>query len=182
MDPSVEAISRGSKLYPDLTLRVGTAGNLEFDDNSRGFILFGFCLYLVDRDLLSRVVTEADRCLKNGGFIGITDFVPDLPTKQQYIHRKDVFTYKFQYEQMFVAFPHFFMIERQPFSHSASGFHLDPQERLAATVIYKNLEMPSSTLGGAAKETLAGLGAIRGPLCFACRLRGGRRSFRFHRQ
>ncbi|WP_369815885.1 class I SAM-dependent methyltransferase, partial [Achromobacter sp. 2789STDY5608615] len=148
MDPSVEAISRGSKLYPDLTLRVGTAGNLEFDDNSRGFILFGFCLYLVDRDLLSRVVTEADRCLKNGGFIGITDFVPDLPTKQQYIHRKDVFTYKFQYEQMFVAFPHFLMIERQPFSHSASGFHLDPQERLAATVIYKNLEMPSSTLGG----------------------------------
>ncbi|WP_148316845.1 class I SAM-dependent methyltransferase [Achromobacter xylosoxidans] len=139
IDPSAKAISSGSALHPGLNLSVGTADKLEFPDHSFDFILFGFCLYLVDRDLLSRVVAEADRCLKDGGFLGITDFAPDVPTKRPYAHRSGVFTHKYQYERMFTAFPHFSVVESRPFSHSGRGFHPDPQERLTATVIHKNL-------------------------------------------
>ncbi|MFY3647708.1 class I SAM-dependent methyltransferase [Achromobacter xylosoxidans] len=139
IDPSAKAISSGSALHPGLNLSVGTADKLEFPDQSFDFILFGFCLYLVDRDLLSRVVAEADRCLKDGGFVGITDFAPDVPTKRPYAHRSGIFTHKYQYERMFTAFPHFSVVESRPFSHSGPGFHPDPQERLAATVVHKNL-------------------------------------------
>lgn len=139
IDPSPKAISSGAAQFPDLNLSVGTADKLEFPDHSFDFILFGFCLYLVDRDLLSRVVAEADRCLKDGGFIGITDFAPDVPTKRPYAHRSGIFSHKYQYERMFTAFPHFTVVESRPFSHTGSGFHPDPQERLIATVIHKNL-------------------------------------------
>ncbi|WP_082054914.1 class I SAM-dependent methyltransferase [Cupriavidus basilensis] len=79
IDPSGEAVSKGQQLFPELELRVGTADKLEFPDHSLDFSLFGFCLDLVDREHISRVLAEADRCLRDGGWIGITDFMPDVP-------------------------------------------------------------------------------------------------------
>jgi adenylyltransferase/sulfurtransferase len=51
-------------------------------------VLFGFCLYLVDRKLISRVVAEADRVLKDTGFLGIVDFdvVDHSNLQRQVIH------------------------------------------------------------------------------------------------
>lgn len=67
IDPSPAAIADGKSKYPDLKLAVGTANKLEFPDESFDAVIFGFCLYLVDRSLLMRVVAEADRVLRGGG-------------------------------------------------------------------------------------------------------------------
>ncbi|MCY0856202.1 class I SAM-dependent methyltransferase [Cupriavidus sp. D39] len=139
IDPSGEAVSKGLQLFPELDLRVGTADKLEFPDRSLDFILFGFCLYLVDREHISRVVAEADRCLRDGGWIGITDFMPDVPTARPYAHCAAVTSYKLDYGRLFTAFPHFQLVESACFNHTDDRFSTDPQERLCAQVIHKQL-------------------------------------------
>lgn len=139
IDPSAEAIAEGERLFSHLDLRVGTADKLDFPDQSLDFILFGFCLYLVDREHITRVVAEADRCLRDGGWIGITDFMPDVPTARPYAHRAGITSYKLDYGRLFTAFPHFQLVESACFNHTDNRFSADPQERLCAQVIHKRL-------------------------------------------
>lgn len=139
IDPSAEAIRKGNELFPRLDLRVGTADLLDVPDQSLDFILFGFCLYLVDREHITRVIAEADRCLRDGGWIGITDFMPDVPTARPYTHREGITTYKLDYSRLFTAFPHFQLVESVCFNHTDNRFAADPQERLSAQIIHKQL-------------------------------------------
>ena len=85
--PSSDAIACGAARYPGLRLQVGTADSLPFPDGAFDLVWFGFCLYLVDRSLLQRVVAEADRVLANGGLLAILDFDPDVPCARPYHHR-----------------------------------------------------------------------------------------------
>ena len=48
IDPSKEAIEHGKK-FKNISLKIGTADNLEFDNQSFDLLIFGFCLYLCDR-------------------------------------------------------------------------------------------------------------------------------------
>ncbi|WP_420993380.1 class I SAM-dependent methyltransferase [Cupriavidus sp. 30B13] len=139
IDPSAEAIGKGLQLFPHLDLRVGTADRLDFADHSLDFTLFGFCLYLVDREHITRVVAEADRCLRDGGWIGITDFMPDVPTARPYAHRAEITSYKLDYSRLFTAFPHFQLVESVCFNHTDNRYSADPQERLSAQVIHKQM-------------------------------------------
>ncbi|CAJ0723314.1 MULTISPECIES: class I SAM-dependent methyltransferase [Pseudomonadota] len=139
IDPSADATAEGLRLFPELEFRVGTADKLDFPDQSLDFILFGFCLYLVDREHITRVVAEADRCLRDGGWIGITDFMPDVPTARAYAHHAGITSYKLDYGRVFTAFPHFQLVESACFNHADDRFTADPQERLCAQVIHKEL-------------------------------------------
>ncbi|SSW65570.1 Ubiquinone/menaquinone biosynthesis C-methyltransferase UbiE [Achromobacter veterisilvae] len=140
IDPSETAVIKGHIEFPELHLSVGTADQLDFPDGYFDFILFGFCLYLVDRTLLTKTIAEADRCLKDGGHIAITDFRPDVPTTRPYKHFEGLISYKYPYEQIFLAFPHFQLVESRTFSHSEDAYHADPQERVSASVIRKSLQ------------------------------------------
>ena len=72
VDPSGEAVRFASKLGVDA--KVGTADKLEYPSKTFDIIVFGFCLYLCDREDLFRIAYEADRVLKNSGFIIVLDF------------------------------------------------------------------------------------------------------------
>lgn len=139
VDPSSSAVEDGANRFPQLDLRVGAADSLEFADASFDFVLFGFCLYLVDRPLLSRVVAEADRVLKDGGFLGITDFSPALPTARAYSHRPGVLSYKMDYAKLFLAYPHYSEAERFSWSHAGEDYCAEPDNRLASCVLAKDL-------------------------------------------
>lgn len=82
VDPSPLAVGSGKQAYPNISLAVGTADKLNFADAAFDMVLFGFCLYLVDRALLMKVAAESDRVLKDGGFLGLWDFDPIVPTKR----------------------------------------------------------------------------------------------------
>lgn len=140
IDPSEDAIKIGNELYPEINLSVGTADNLNFPDNYFEVVIFGFCLYLVDRKLLTKVVYEADRVLKDGGYLGITDFDSNIPKMRPYKHHKDISSYKYDYSKMFLAFPHYSLIEKTNLESEDNPFMFDTTQRAASFVLYKNHE------------------------------------------
>src|SRR5690242_20007005 len=69
IDPSREAVEAGRKRVSGIELAVGTADKLEFPDGFFDLVIFGFCLYLCDPQDHFRIATEADRVVRDGGFI-----------------------------------------------------------------------------------------------------------------
>lgn len=138
IDPSSEAIRTGSQQFPNLHLSVGTADQLQFPDASFDMVIFGFCLYLVDRSLLTRVMAEADRVLKDRGFLGITDFDVTTPCKRRYAHHEGVWSYKLDYGNLFAQLPHFVLVQKISHSHQSGSFSFDPQERVSSWVLAKD--------------------------------------------
>ena len=100
----------------------------------------GFCLYLVDRSLLQRVVAEADRVLANGGLLAILDFDPDVPCARPYHHRPGLMSYKMDYAALFLANPAYVLVDKLSTSHTTGQWDPDPQERVALSLSRKNLE------------------------------------------
>ncbi len=148
IDPSVEAIKNGRLLFPKLELSVGTADELLFEDDFFDMVVFGSSLHWVDRTLLSKVVYETDRVLKNHGFIGISDFDVKIPQKTLYKHLEGVYTYKCDHASIFTAFPHFALIEKisKKFENNELPFSEDLYERFSSSVIYKNHEQGYMTI------------------------------------
>ena len=140
IDPSAAAVKNGKELYKDLMLSVSTASKLTFKDNSFDLVYFGFCLYLVDRNLLFKAVTEADRVLKEGGFLAILDFDPKQRHKRDYHHKSGLFSYKTSYSDFFVATGHYYLIAKESFSCDANYFNIDSDERMSITILYKEPE------------------------------------------
>lgn len=107
IDPSAEAVNTGREEFSDLDIKVGTAENLEYATDSFDLIIFGFCLYLCDRGDLFRIACEADRCLRDNGYLVLIDFYPNSPFKNKYVHCSDVYSYKMRYAGMFLWNPEY---------------------------------------------------------------------------
>ena len=138
MDPSSEAIKNGSEKYPDIHLSTGTADSLQFEDNSFDTIIFGFCLYLCDRNDLFKIAYEADRCLKDGGTLVIKDFYPTFPYKNNYSHLDSVYSYKMDYSKIFKWNPSYAEVANIVYTHSGFGLVNVPDEKISITVLRKN--------------------------------------------
>lgn len=112
VEPSTAAVQDGRRRWPDLSLHVGTADALPLPDHSADVLWFGFCLYLVDRSLLMRVVAEADRVLKPESLLAITDFTVHRPVKRAYVHREGLYSWKMDYPGLFTANPAYALTEK----------------------------------------------------------------------
>ena len=142
VDPSAQAISEGlaRPATAGLDLRVGSASGLDWPDGSFDLVYFGFCLYLVGRDDLMRVVAEADRVLRPGGFLVILDFDPAQRHRRAYHHRPGLFSYKNDYPGLFTASGHYHLFAKRSFSHAGAHFAPDPAERVAVSFLYKETD------------------------------------------
>lgn len=101
-DPSLDAILDGLTRYEDTRIQLihGTADcRLRYD--AYDLIIFGFCLYLCDRDTLFQIAANADRALKEGGHIIIHDFICESPHSVVYHHEPSLRSYKMDYSRMF---------------------------------------------------------------------------------
>src|SRR5882762_736631 len=67
IDPSARAVQAARRRGVDA--QRGTAESLPFADRMFDIVVFGFCLYLCDRDDLFRVAAEADRVLASPGWM-----------------------------------------------------------------------------------------------------------------
>ena len=140
IDPSAKAIALARITHPTSQFDVGTSDSLNFPDNHFDILFFGFCLYLVDRSLLCKTVSEADRVLKSPGFLSILDFDTKYPYKRPYSHMSGVSTYKMDYGQVFLSFPHYVSAFKKVFSHDKKDdYEVSIQERCSVQVLYKNL-------------------------------------------
>ena len=81
LDPSKEAIAsvkrRGCIGF------VGTADSIPMNDKSVDLLIFGFCLYLCDREDLFKIAAEAHRVLRPKSWLAILDFWTPNPKKNQ---------------------------------------------------------------------------------------------------
>lgn len=140
VDPSCDAVAAGLARNAALALRVATADALPYDDASFDVVWFGFCLYLIDRPLLQRVVAEADRVLRDGGLMAILDFDPAVPSRRAYHHRPGLHSYKMDHARLFLANPAYVLVEKTSMQHDSEAWAADPQERVALSLCRKSLE------------------------------------------
>ena len=143
IDPSLEAIRYAKSVFAkcesgSLSFQNGTADNLSFSDSFFDFVYFGFCLYVVDRDLLNQVIFEANRVLKSGGKLAILDF--DHPSKvNKNIHHPLLHTYKDTHERFFFQMG-YESIGKLSLDHLGNvGFEPDPDLRIAVNLLWKPL-------------------------------------------
>jgi len=140
LDVSNEAILDGSNQYDNIHLKVGSADNLAFEDKTFDLVIFGFCLYLCDRNDLFKIASEADRVLKNKGMIIIKDFHPPFPYKNKYSHCDNIYSYKMDYSCLFTWNPTYTIFSSNILAHDKSANREIVDERISLTLLQKNTE------------------------------------------
>ncbi len=104
--------------------------DVNFAKNSFDLIIFGFCLYLVDRDELFEWVFLSDGHLKDGGYIVIHDFFPEYPYRRPYAHKEGLWSYKMNYSQLWLAHPGYKEVRTDLFG--------EDDERIGVAVLQKD--------------------------------------------
>jgi ubiquinone/menaquinone biosynthesis C-methylase UbiE len=142
IDPSKLAVDEGNRrlLGSGTKLHVGTASHLSFESGSFDFVYFGFCLYLLDRQDLFAAAAEADRVLKFGGFLAITDFDPIHRHKRPYHHKDGLFSFKQDYSKTFTESGLYYLVAKNSFSHRQPFFDMDGNERVSTTLLFKEVD------------------------------------------
>jgi ubiquinone/menaquinone biosynthesis C-methylase UbiE len=135
IDPSDMAVSQA--VSSGVLAQVGTADQLPFADNSFDVVIFGFCLYLCDRDDLFKIAAEADRVLKNQGWLLIKDFYSPTPLAKSYHHKAGVYSYKMDYSSLFTWNPYYNVFSTRVTHHATGGYTDDRQEWVATSVLRK---------------------------------------------
>jgi len=104
LDPSLEAINDGKKLYPNVQFKQGFMADLPVE-GVFDLVIIHFVFHWVSREVLLKSIAEADRVVSNSGFLIIGDFLPDHPMKNHYHHlaEGEVYTYKLDYANLFVS-------------------------------------------------------------------------------
>jgi len=139
LDPSQEAITEGQDKFKNIFLKKGTADMLPFQNEEFDLVIFGFCLYLCDRKDLFKIVYEADKALKDGGCIAIKDFYPPFAYKNKYKYNQNIYSYKMDYSKLFTCNPAYTLISQTVFTHNGFKDRNLPDERLAITILQKNI-------------------------------------------
>lgn len=144
VEPSAEAVAHGNQLAAEMNIAAkllkGTAESLPQPDESADVVLFGFCLYLIDRRLVLPAMGEAYRILKPGGFLAIVDFDPASNHRRAYAHHHGLWSFKQDYARIPLATGLFSLAAKIPLSHAGEGFEPVSDERVALTLLYKEAE------------------------------------------
>lgn len=138
IEPSIQAVRVAESHGVDA--QVGTADTLPFNDSMFDIVIFGFCLYLCDREDLFRIAAEADRVLKSPGWLLIKDFYSPTPLKREYHHRLGLFSYKMDYRTLFTWNPSYTCYSHKVTHHAEHDYTDDSNEWVATSVLRKNLE------------------------------------------
>lgn len=120
IDPSEKAIAFGKESFNDLFLHVGTADNLSmYQDASMDVVIVGFVFYVIDRNIVFKVVSEIDRVLKDGGLLVIVDFFSETSLKNQYQHIRDFSAYSFKqnYDEIFTSSKLYYLLDKSTMNH-----------------------------------------------------------------
>ena len=105
IEPSAEAIADGNARYPDLELYQALATSLPLRDAIADLVIVSYVYHWLTRDSLLLATSEVDRVLREGGYLILADFAPDVPTQVSYKHRAGLWTWKLpdSYSRIFLA-------------------------------------------------------------------------------
>jgi len=137
VEPSAQAVKQARAHGIHVTQ--GTAEKLPFEDGAFDVVIFGFCLYLVDREDLLRVACEGDRVLKNPGWLLIHDFYSPVPLQREYHHRLGLFSHKMDYRALFDCHRGYATLTHKVRHHATGAYTDDPGQWVATSVLRQNL-------------------------------------------
>ena len=136
IEPSAQAVA--AACAKGLNVQQGTADVLPFDDKSYDIVIFGFCLYLCDREDLFRIASEADRVLRSPGWLLIQDFFSPMTRAKAYHHRPGVLSYKMDYHTLFNWHPDYECITHKLRHHGERSFSDEQDEWVAVSILRKH--------------------------------------------
>lgn len=141
VEPSKDAIKYIHNTFPELEVQAGFSDNIPFNGKF-DLVHLGFFLYLVDREVFLKSISEVDRLVKFGGFLSIIDFETPYPYTNSYSHNDSVFSYKHNNCDVFVASGLYSIVNKFHFS-SSNGFYFDKNidERISITLLYKETDV-----------------------------------------
>ena len=139
IDPSASAIESGNIGGDKIKIKLsqGSSDRLPFEDQEFDLVYFGFCLYLCDRTQLLKSIAEADRVLRPGGFVVITDFDPGVARKRRFLSKSGFFSFKQDYAKILIESNGYYLIEKHSFSHIVAMFDKNPDERVSTQILFK---------------------------------------------
>lgn len=115
----------------------GTAESLAWPDGQFDLVIFGFCLYLCDRDDLFRIAAEADRVLKNPGWLAILDFYAAAMYRNDYSHYAGLGSFKMDYRKLFDWHPYYTCYSHQVVNHAGHEFTDERNDWMAVSLLRK---------------------------------------------
>jgi ubiquinone/menaquinone biosynthesis C-methylase UbiE len=115
----------------------GTADFLPYKQNFFDIVIFGFCLYLCDREDLFRIASEADRVLRKPGWLVIVDFFNPNPKVNSYHHHPGVLSHKMDYRTLFDWHPDYECLTHKVRNHGDLSYSDDLDEWVAVSVLRK---------------------------------------------
>jgi len=144
VEPSTDAIEYGQTHYPSVSFANTTIDDMSmFPDASFDVVVIGFVLYVVDRRLLLKAISEVDRVLKNGGKLFIIDFYSEkaLKRKYQHINEFDAYTFKQNYDLIFAATQLYHLIDKACLHHDHMTHDTDDFQNLfSISMLKKDLD------------------------------------------
>jgi len=135
VEPSAQAVAAANA--KGINVRQGTADALPFDRDSFDIVIFGFCLYLCDREDLFRIASEADRVLRSPGWLMILDFYSQAPRANAYQHRLGVQSYKMDCRTLFTWHPDYECMTHKVRLHGEASYTDAEDEWTAVSVLRK---------------------------------------------
>ena len=135
VEPSARAVAMARARGIDV--HQGTADQLPYADQSFEIVIFGFCLYLCDREDLFRIASEADRVLRSPGWLLIHDFYSPVPAQRDYHHHSGLYSYKMDYRKLFTWHPAYVTYSHNVRDHARGGYTDASGEWVATSVLRK---------------------------------------------
>lgn len=136
VEPSALAVSAARQ--QGLDVQQGTADRLEFENAAFDVVIFGFCLYLCDREDLFRIAAEADRVLRSSGWLLILDFFSPVARSRKYHHKEGVRSFKMDYRTLFAWHPSYECMTHKVRHHLKAIYTDEPEEWVSISVIRKH--------------------------------------------
>ena len=121
-----------------INVKQGTAERLPFEDHSFDIVIFGFCLYLCDREDLFSIASEANRVLRAPGWLMLLDFFSPVPYANLYDYRSGVLSYKMDYWTLFNWHPDYECMTHKVRHHSELGYTDEQDEWIAVSILRKH--------------------------------------------
>ncbi len=137
IEPSAQAVAAAHAR--GINVRQGTADALPFDSQNFDIVIFGFCLYLCDREDLFRIASEADRVLRSPGWLMIMDFYSPIPRAKTYHHRPGVHSYKMDCRTLFDWHP-FYECMTHKVRHHGETIHTDARDQWVAVSVLRKFQ------------------------------------------
>jgi SAM-dependent methyltransferase len=145
IEPSKKAVVSIKKKFKKINIKCGFADEINFNNEIFDYVHLGFFMYLVDRNLFLKVVSEIDRILKFGGYLSIVDFDPPFPYSNDYKHQKGVFSHKIDNSSVFVSTGFYSIVNKFSFSHEKFSFEKKIDERISLLLLYKENQIFKGT-------------------------------------